>query len=244
MTDRAFLENGDVRRAATDVDEHDTDFLFLFAHHRVGRREGLEHQVVDFQPGPLHTLVDVLNSSDTAGDDVHVRFHAHTRHADRIIDAVLTVHDEFLRNHMNNAAVRGQRHALGILQQTIHVLECDFVFRTADGDDTTALEALDVVAGNADIHRAHLDTGLPLGVGDGLLYGADGFINVRDRSTGHPLVLRLADAENVDAFIRVFRCDHCTDLGRPDVESDHYVLCNATALVSSFHMRYFSMYYD
>ena len=42
-------------------------------------------------------------------DDVHARLEAHARHADRLLDAVLIVDDELLRQHVQDVLVDRQR---------------------------------------------------------------------------------------------------------------------------------------
>ena len=56
-----------------------------------------------------------------AGDDVHLGLQAHARHADRVADALLAVDDEFLRQHVQDLLVGGDRHRLGGVDDVLDV---------------------------------------------------------------------------------------------------------------------------
>src|SRR5690606_23291362 len=84
-----------------------------------------------------------------------------------------------------------------------------------------ALEALDVVAGDADVDAVRLDAGRALGLADGLLHGGHRLVDVDDDAAVEPFGHGDPDAEHVDAVELVRGGDHRADLRRPDVYADY-----------------------
>ncbi len=218
VADRLVLEDGDVGRAAADVDEHDADLLLVVVQDGVARRQRLQHDVVDVVAGLLDAAVDVLGRRDQAGDDVDVGLEPDAAHADRVGDAVLAVDDELLGQHVQDLAVGRHGHVLGVLQQAEHVVAVDLAAR--DRDHAAALEALDVVAGDADDDRLGLDARGVLGRRDRLFDGLDGLVDVDDDAAVEPFGLGDADAADVDPPEVVGARDDGADLGGADVDAD------------------------
>ena len=102
VADDAVLENGDVRCAASDVDQGHACFLFFLGEHRGGGGERFEDELVDFKACLADALVDVLGCGHLAGDDVEVRFEANAAHANGVLDALFVVHREFLGNDVQD----------------------------------------------------------------------------------------------------------------------------------------------
>ena len=102
-----------------------------------------------------------------AGDDVHLGFEAHARHADGIADAFLPVDDEFLRQHVQDLLVRRDGDGLGRVHHVLHVDVAHFAI--ADRDHAVRIQAAHVAAGDAGEHRADLAAGHELGFFDGAL---------------------------------------------------------------------------
>ena len=114
-------EDREVGGAAADVDQAHAELLLVLGEHREARGELLEHDVVDLEAAALDALDDVLRGAVGAGDDVHLGLQAHARHADRIADALLAVDDEFLRQHVQDLLVGGDRHRLGRIDHVLDV---------------------------------------------------------------------------------------------------------------------------
>ena len=181
-------------------------------------RQRLQHDVVDGEARLLDAAVHVLRRAHEPGDDVHVGLQPDAAHADGVGHAVLAVHDELLRQHVEDLAVGGHRDVLGVLQQAEHVVAVNLA--TRDRDHAAALEALDVVARDADDDRLDLDARGVLGLGDGLLHGLDGLVDVDDDAAVEAFGLGHADAADVDAVEVVGRRHDGADLGGADVDAD------------------------
>jgi hypothetical protein len=68
--ERAVDVDHDVGGAAADVDHGDADLALVLGEHRLGAREGLEHQLGHVEPAALGALGDVLHAGDRGGDEV------------------------------------------------------------------------------------------------------------------------------------------------------------------------------
>ena len=96
--DAPLDEDGDVRRAAADVGEHDALALLLRLEHRLGAGERRGDQALDLHAGALDALRGVLEHGAQAGDDVRLDVEALAVHAERVGDVVLAVDDEVARH--------------------------------------------------------------------------------------------------------------------------------------------------
>ena len=129
VADGAVGEHRQIRGAATDVDQAHPELLLILGEDREARGELLEHHVIDLQAAALDALLDVLGGRIRAGDDVHLGLQAHPGHADRVADALLAVDDEFLRQHVQDLLVGGDRDRLGGIDDVLDVPVADFPCR-------------------------------------------------------------------------------------------------------------------
>ena len=169
-------EHRDVGGAAADVDEAHAELLLIVGEHGEARGQLLEHDVLDHQAAALHALDDVLRRAVGAGDDVHLGFEPHARHADRIADAFLAVDDEFLRQHVQNLLVGGDRDRLGRVDHVLDIAVRDLL--VADRDDAVGVEAAHVAAGDAGVDRVDLAAGHQLGLFDRALDRLHGRLDI------------------------------------------------------------------
>src|SRR6266851_2061556 len=121
VPDRAAAEYRDVGGAAADVHHAHAEILFILGEHGIARRELLQDDVVDGEAAALHAFDDVLRRAVGAGDDVHLGFEAHARHADRIADAFLTVDDVFLRQYVQDLLICGDGNRLGRVDHALDI---------------------------------------------------------------------------------------------------------------------------
>ena len=194
----AALVDGDVGRAAADVDQRHAQFLLVVGQHRLARRELLDDGLRDVDARAVHARHDVLRRALAAGDDVDVHFEPRAGHADRRADAVLLVDDEVLRQHVQDLAAGRQRHGLGRVDRAAHVLAGDLAVLAGDRDDAAAVEALDVRPGQRQVHRVDLDAGHQLGFLDRLLDRLDGRLEVDDDAAPDAARLGHAEADDVE----------------------------------------------
>ena len=74
MPDASIEKDGQIGRAATQVDHGHTQIALFLAQHRLARRERLQDNVDDIEPGSIDALDDVLRRGDGAGDHMHIHF--------------------------------------------------------------------------------------------------------------------------------------------------------------------------
>src|SRR4029453_19005192 len=101
------------------------------------------------------------------GDDVHLGFEAHARHADRILHAILVVDDEALRDDVDDLAVHGDGHRLGRFDDALDVGGGDLFVTARHGDHAARVDGADVIAGDAREHALHRHAGHALRLLDG-----------------------------------------------------------------------------
>ena len=167
--------------------------------------------------GAVAALDEILARADGAGDDVHPGLQAHTRHADRLLDTVLIVDDEFLRQHVEHLTVHRERDRPCGVEHPLHVARTHLA--ALDRHHTVAVEALDVVSGGADDDGTDLAARHQLRFLGRLADRLDGRLDVDDHALAKPLGDRGADADDLGA-LRGQLGDDRADLVGADVQSN------------------------
>ena len=157
MADRALRPHRQIGRSATDIDQADTEFLFVIRKDGIARRQRLQHQIIDFQPAAAHTFDDVLRGRYRAGDDMHLHFKAETAHADRFADAVLVVDGKLLRQDVQDFLIGRNRHCPRGFDDAVDVHRCHFL--VLDCHHAVRIEAADVAAGDTGVDVTNLAVG-------------------------------------------------------------------------------------
>jgi hypothetical protein len=224
VPDGAVAIEGDVRGAAPDVDDEDAELLLVRVQHGLRRGEPLEHDVVDGEPGAIDGADDVLHGGDGAGDDVHLDLQAHARHADGLPDPVAVVHDEALRQDVDDLAVLGHVDRARGLDHALDVGGAHLAVLPGDGDDAAAVHAPDVPARDARVDARDLDARHLLRLGDRRAHRLDGGVDVDDDAAAQPARGRGADADHVERAGGPRVRDQGADLGRAHVQSHDEVL--------------------
>ena len=206
--------------------------LLVGREHRFGRGELADHRVGDLDAGAVDARDQVLRRRLAAGDDVDVDLEPGAGEPDRRADALLLVDDEVLRQHVEDLAAGRQRHGPRRVDRAAHVVAGDLAVLAGDRDHAAAVEALDVRAADAEVHRADLDAGHQLGFLDRLLDRLHRRLEVDDDAALQPLRLRRADADDVDAAFVDDLADDRADLRGADVEPHHVALtlCHAASV--------------
>ncbi len=216
----AALEDGQVGRAAADVEQRHAEFALVGRQHRFGGRQLADDHVDHRDARPVHAGDEVLRGGGRAGDDVHVDLEPGAGHADRGADAVLLVDDEVLRQHVQDLAAGGQRHGPGGVEGAAHVLARDLAVLAGHGHDAAAVEALDVRTVHGQMRRSDLHAGHELGLLHRLLDGVDGGLEIHHDAALQALRLGHADADDVEpAAVRDLAHDRA-HLRGADVEPD------------------------
>src|SRR5439155_1848057 len=210
-------EDRQIRRAAADVHQRDAQLLLLFRQHRLRGSERLEHDVCHLQPGTAAALDDVLGAADRRGDDVHLRFQAHSAHSQRFADAVLLVDDVLLREDVEDLAVLRNVDGAGGIEDALEIALLHFL--VLHRHHSLRVEAADVTAGDARIDGADLGPGHQLRLLHRLVDGGDRRLDVDHHAFAQPAGGVRADPDHVDP-VGTDLADDAADLGGPDVEPD------------------------
>ena len=218
----ALREHREVRGAAADVDDADAELALIVGEAGETRRELLEHDVVDLEPAALDALLEIVGGALRAGDDVHLGFEAHARHADGIADAFLAVDDEFLRQHVQDLLVRRNGHGLGRVHHVLHVDVAHFAI--ADRDHAVRIQAAHVQpampANTERISQPAMSSASSIGALDRLHRRLD---------VDHHAFLQAArglraDADHFDRVVGRHFADQRGHLRGADVEADDEIL--------------------
>ncbi len=222
MFDGSLIKNGEIGRAAPDVDHDHPQFLFVGGQHRFAGRQLLQNDVLDAQAGLVDAFDDVLRRRDRGGDDVHLRFQPDPRHAQRSLDAVLVVHDVFLRKHVDDFPVQGNGDGLGGFDHPFHIFLGDLL--ALGGDDPVTVQAVDVAAGDAHEHRVDLASRHEFRLFDGAFDRFHGAVDVHHHALAQAAGRGLPQADDVDLPFRRQFPDDAADLGRADIQPDDVMI--------------------
>ena len=168
MPDRALGKDCNVSGAAANINQADAQLLLIVREHRIARCKLLQSQITDLQSTVTHALVNILRSTDRPGDDMHPRLEAYTRHANRLMDSLLLIDDEFLRQYMQNFAVGRNRYSLRRIDHPVDITLRHLAI--LDCHDPVRIQAVDVAACNPGKHRMNLASGHQLRLFDRTLY--------------------------------------------------------------------------
>src|SRR5438552_16993470 len=156
MAHSAVMVNRDVRLSASNVDQHGSEFLLVLAEncYRDGNR--LEHSIANKESATIHRSDNVLRRCRRASHDMDVDFETCADHAKRIADPILVVNSEFLRQDVNDFAVRRERDGARRFDAPPAVIAVDLAGPGWNRCHTTAIETLDVRPGQPDVDGLHL----------------------------------------------------------------------------------------
>ena len=140
----------------------------------------VDHELVDLDAGRGDALGQVLDRGRGGRDDVGLDLEAQRAHPERVLDALLAVDREAAPLDVEDLAVGRDRHRAGDLDGAVDVLAGDLAMVGGDRDLAARVEALDVLAADADEGAVDLPARQPLGALDGVGDRADGLVDVDD----------------------------------------------------------------
>ena len=117
-----------------DVRDRDAQLLLGLGEHRLGRREPVDDELVDLDPGELDALGEVLDRGRGGGHDVRLDLEPQGAHAQRVLDALLAVDGEPAPLDVEHVAVGRDGHGAGDLDRAVDVLAGDLAVVRGDGD--------------------------------------------------------------------------------------------------------------
>ena len=180
MERRALLEQGEVDGARADVGDGDAELLLGLVEDRLGRGQRVDDQLVDLDAGRGDALGQVLDRGRRRRDDVGLDLEPQRAHPERVLDALLAVDAEAASLDVEHLAVGRDRHRAGDLDRPVDVLARDLAVVAGDRDLAGRVEALDVLAADADEGAIDLPARQALGALDRVRDRADGLVDVDD----------------------------------------------------------------
>ena len=140
----------------------------------------VDDELVDLDAGRGDALGQVLDRGRRRRDDVGLDLEPQGAHPERVLDALLAVDGEAAPLDVEDVAVRRDRDRPGDLDRAVDVLAGDLAVVGRDRDLAARVEALDVLAADADEGPVDLPAGQALGALDGVGDRADGLVDVDD----------------------------------------------------------------
>ena len=217
---RALLEEGEVDRAGADVGDRDAQLLLRLGQDGLGGRERIGDELVDLHAGRGDALGQVLDRRRGRGDDVGLDLEPQRAHPERVLDALLAVDREAAPLDVEDLAVGRDRDRAGDLDGAVDVLAGDLAMVRGDRDLAGRVDALDVLAADADEGAVDLPARQALGPLDRVRDGADGLVDVDDHALleagrGHGAV-----AHDRQPAVAAHLADERADLAGADVDAD------------------------
>ena len=109
---------------------------------------------------------------------------------------------------MHHRVVGRQVDRLGVLDDILNVVACDLAVGRDHGMDAGIVEATDMAAGDAEVHRANLDVGHLLRLDDGVAHILLDQSDVDNLPLADAPGFRLAEADDVDRLASA-HLPHC-----------------------------------
>ena len=180
MERRAILEQREVDGARADVGDGDPELLLGLVEDRVGGGQRVDDELVDLDAGRGDALGQVLDRRRRGRDDVGLDLEPQRAHPERVLDALLAVDAEAAPLDVEDLAVGRDRHRAGDLDRPVDVLAGDLAVVAGDRHLARRVEALDVLAADADEGAVDLPARQALGALDRVRDRADGLVDVDD----------------------------------------------------------------
>ena len=121
----------------------------------------MQHHVADLETAAAHTLRQILDRGNSTGHDVDLDLEPNAAHAERIVNILLSIDDEFLRQDMEDLLVVGNCDRLRRFDNAVDVGLRYFLF--FDRHHSARIQAADMAAGDARVHLAYPAIGHQLG---------------------------------------------------------------------------------
>ena len=203
-----------------DVGDRHAELLLRLGQDRLRRGERVDHELVDLDPGRGDALGQVLDRGRGRRDDVGLDLEPQGAHPERILDALLAVDREAASLDVEDVPVGRDGDRPGDLDRAVDVLARDLAVVRRDRDLAARVEALDVLAADADEGAVDLPAGQALGALDRVRDRADGLVDVDDDALLEPGGGHGAVAHDRQPAVAAHLADEGADLARADVDAD------------------------
>ena len=203
-----------------DVGDRHAELLLGLGQDRLRRGERVDHELVDLDPGRGDALGQVLDRGRGRRDDVGLDLEPQGAHPERVLDALLAVDREAASLDVEDVPVGRDGDRPGDLDRAVDVLARDLAVVRRDRDLAARVEALDVLAADADEGAVDLPAGQALGALDRVRDRADGLVDVDDDALLEPGGGHGAVAHDRQPAVAAHLTDEGADLARADVDAD------------------------
>src|SRR5262249_14992384 len=132
------------------VEQAATEIPFILREARLRRGERLKHRVANQNSGAIRRGDQILRGDNRRSYDMNVGFEMLPNHADGIADAVVRVHDKFVRQDVQDLAIFGKGDIARSFHGALHIFAFDIARTIAECDATAAVDAADMAARDAD----------------------------------------------------------------------------------------------
>ena len=139
---------------------------------------------------------------------MHVRFEMLADHSNGVADAVVRVHDKFVRKDVKNFTIFGKGDVARGVHGSLHVVAFDVARTIAERDAAAAVNAANVVAGDADEGGFNGNAGDGFGFFDGAANGTDGGIKIDDEPLAEAFRFRRAERQKFHLLFDNFGHEH------------------------------------
>ena len=231
----AFVIHHHVGGAATHVHKHHATFLFIIEQGcQAGRQRG-KHQLLHFQPEPLHAHLHVFEHIGLGVNDIEISFQPHAQHPDGVFHAVFIIHAVGLRHDVDHLAAQRRRGLVHIVVQLADVLHADFGLGRAARESAALQRAFDVSAADVGIDGIDPDFAFhaSLQVAHGLLDGLGGAVNLGDHTRTHHALLKggFAHSQYLYFPVFIFPPRHHAHFGAANVKAHYDFVIHVSYLV-------------
>src|SRR5690348_4556312 len=166
--------------AAADIEQAAAEFALVLSEAGFGGSERLEHGVADEDARLVRGGDEILRCRDGGSDDVNVGDEALANHSDGIANAVLRIHDEFVRQDVKDFSVFGKRNVACGVDSAANVFAFDVARTLAERDAAAAVHAADIMPGDTDERFFDRDVGNAFRFFYGAADGTHGGIEIDD----------------------------------------------------------------
>src|SRR5713101_1814528 len=143
------------RGASADVQQAAAQIVLILQKAGFGRGERFQHSIADHDARAVHCGNQILRRGSGRSDYMNIDFQPLAHHSHRVADAVLGVHQKFLRKDVKHLAVIGQRDAASRINRAANVVALDVTRMVAQRNAAAAVQPAHVISGNTDERRFH-----------------------------------------------------------------------------------------
>ena len=123
---------------------------------------------------------------------------------------------------MNDLTARRDHDPIHVFGEPADIFDADFVVIRRAGDAAMMNGASDMLAGNAHVNHANINTRHIAGLFYRLLDSVHGLIDIGNDAFDNTLGLCLTQAEHFELTILIFATYDDTDFCSPDIKADYY----------------------